>query len=282
MNSENIPFFRKCSFFFQSALGRMARREEAVQGLHEHHQTVFEHIQQLRAHVMRAVVWLVIFSGVCFGFMSPILTYLKKPYELFLHTSTNQAAQNLTSISIFEVMTVNFKICFFIGFALSLPFIVYELWKFVSPALYPAEKKCASVVLLASLMLFYAGLSFGYFLIIPYFFENALSWASHYASVMITYESYFNTLTTMLLIFAVIFEVPVILSLLGLAGLLPSSVLSKNRRVAFLLCFILGAILAPPDVVSLCLVAIPMYLMVEISIFCLKKIERKRELPNPL
>ncbi len=81
----------------------------------------------------------------------------------------------------------------------------------------------------------------------------------------------------MLLIFAVVFEVPVALSLLGLAGILPSYVLAKNRKIAFLACFILGAILAPPDVVSLCLVAIPMYFMVEVSIYSLKQIERRKK-----
>ena len=94
---------------------------------------------------------------------------------------------------------------------------------------------------------------------------------------MITYENYFNSLITMMLIFGAVFEVPVILSLLGLAGILPSETLIKNRKIAFLGCFIIGAILSPPDVISLCLVSIPMYLMVEISIYLIKKIEEKRK-----
>lgn len=279
MSTKNLKIFAYFSHLFNAGLARKARRESAVQGSGiQPNLSILDHIQQLRSHLMKALIWLVLFSLACFAFMKPILTYLKQPYELFLNTiKQTGATQNLTSISIFEVMTVNFKICFFLGFALSLPFIIYEIWKFVAPALYPVEKKIAGVVLIASIFLFYAGISFGYFLIIPYFFQNALAWASNYANVMITYESYFNTLTTMLLIFAVVFEVPVVLSLLGLAGILPSRVLAKNRKIVFLGCFIIGAILAPPDVVSLCLVAAPMYVMVEVSIYSLKQIEKRKK-----
>jgi sec-independent protein translocase protein TatC len=277
MTQKRAPFFKTLSHVFRAGIERKVRRQVFIEGVHENTLSFIEHVQQLRSHVVRSFIWMFVFSGLCFGFMSPLLTYLKKPYDVFLNSSSSQHAANLMSISIFEVMTVNFKICFFIGFALSLPFILFELWKFVSPALYHSEKKVARFILFVSLILFYSGILFGYYMIIPYFFQNALSWASHYASVMISYESYFNTLTTMLLIFAIIFEVPVALSLLGLAGILPSSLLAKNRRICFLGCFILGAILAPPDVVSLCLVSFPMYLMVEISIYSLKKIEQKKE-----
>ncbi len=270
-------FFRALPGVFKSALARKAKREGLVSA-DGTSIPMMAHIQQLRQHVVRALIWVVVFSLVCFGFMKPVISYLKRPYDLFLQTTPHGATQNLTSLSVFEVMTVNFKLCFFIGFAASLPFILFELWKFVSPALYPAEKKIGATLVFFSVALFYAGLAFSYYLIIPYFFQSALLWASTYATVMLTYESYFNTLTTMLLIFAAVFEVPVFLSLLGLAGLLPSRVLTKNRKIVFLGCFIVGAILAPPDALSLCLVALPMYGMVEISIVILKKIEKKRQL----
>ena len=275
MSAQGIKFFQYLSHMLNTALSRKARRESVVHNVTANNLSILEHVQQLRSHIMRSLIWLIIFSFTTLLFMQPILTYLKQPYELFLNTGgKNSISQNLIATSIFEVMTINFKICFFIGFALSLPFILYELWKFVSPALYTSEKKIAGCVLIASVFLFYSGVLFGYFLIIPYFFNSALTWASHYSNVMITYESYFGTLTTMLLIFAIVFEVPVVLSLLGLAGLLPSRVLAKNRKIAFLACFIIGAILAPPDVFALCLVAIPMYFMVEISIYSLKQIEK--------
>lgn len=238
---------------------------------------LMDHIQDLRRHVVHILIWILAASGLCLVFMNPIFSFLKHPYDTFLLESKAQnISQNLTSIGIFEVMTVNFKICFLIGFMISLPMILYEIWKFISPGLYPYEKKIAIISVFSSIFLFYFGILFGFFAIIPFFFKNALMWASQYATVMITYESYFNSLITMVLIFAIVFEIPVVFSLLGLAGILPSETLVKNRKIAFLLCFIIGALLAPPDVASLCLVAVPMYLMVEISIQLIRQIEKKR------
>lgn len=267
------------SSIFNAGLQRKAQREAALCGQDESQMSLFDHIKELRKHAIRAVTWVAVFSTIAFIFMEPLIFFLKKPYDAVLTELKLQGlTQNLSSISIFEVITVNFKICFLIGFVFSLPFILFEIWKFIAPALYAQEKKIAKFSVLSSLVLFYLGISFGFFLIIPYFFSNALGWASQYAQVMITYENYFNSLITMLLIFGIVFEVPVILSLLGLAGILQANTLIKNRRIAFLSCFIIGAILSPPDVISLCLVSIPMYLMVEISIFIIKKIEQKRHL----
>ncbi len=265
-----MSFSKKISSIIQAGLKRKYQREIAVG--EKHSSTIISHIQALRHHAVRACFWFILCSALTCLFMRPILNFLKKPYEQFNH----EAHQGqLTALSIFEVMTVNIKVCFFLGFALSLPAILGEIWKFVSPALYPDEKKWGIVLVISSVFLFYIGISFSYFLIVPYFFQNALSWASSYAFVMISYENYFQTLTTMILIFAAVFEIPVILSLLGLVGILPAKVLINNRKIIFLLCFIIGAVLAPPDVFSLCLVAIPMYIMIEISILILKKIETK-------
>jgi sec-independent protein translocase protein TatC len=270
--------FQYVSTAFNAGLQRKAKREAVLSGNEDSQMSLFDHIRELRKHALRAVLWLSAFSGISFLFMEPLIHFLKKPYDsVLLNLKQQGITQNLSSISIFEVITVNFKICFLIGFALSLPFMAREVWNFVAPALYEKEKKIALISVVASVFLFYLGISFGFFLIIPYFFSNALSWASQYALVMITYENYFNSLITMMLIFGTVFEVPVILSLLGLAGILPSETLIKNRKIAFLGCFIIGAILSPPDVISLCLVSIPMYLMVEISIHLIKKIEDKRK-----
>lgn len=270
--------FQYLSSALNSALERKSKRTAAVTGQDEGQMSLFEHIQELRQHIVRAAIWLVAASGLSFLFMGYIIGFLRQPYDAFVeHTKKLGIVHDLTSIGVFEVMTVNFKICFLVGFAVSLPFTVREVWRFIRPALYDAERRIGLTALVSSIFLFYAGLCFGYFLIIPYFFRGALGWASRYASVMITYESYFNALVTMMLIFAAIFEVPVVLSLLGLANVLPSSVLSKNRKVVFLVSFLVGAVLAPPDVLSMCLVSVPLYLMVEASIFIIRYIEKGRE-----
>lgn len=242
---------------------------------------LFEHIQILRKHLLRALLWVIGFSCLAFLFMEPIISYLKHSYQVFLYssqssTSNLQISTDLTAISVFEVMTMNIKIAFVIGLILSLPFVVIEIWNFVSPGLYKHERFFARLMLILSLVFFYSGILFGYYLIIPFFFKSALFWASKYANVMITYNSYFNTLTMMVLIFGIIFEVPVILSLLGISGVLTSETIVKNRRFAFLGSFIVGAILAPPDVLSMCLIALPLYAMIEISILFVRFFETKK------
>ncbi|MBX9703799.1 MAG: twin-arginine translocase subunit TatC [Silvanigrellaceae bacterium] len=237
--------------------------------------TIFEHIQELRTSLIKSLGFLIFFSLIAMCFMQEIISFLQTPYHKAIEKVAKVIGTNkLTAINVFEVMTVNIKVCFLVGFIFGLPFILWEIWKFVSPALYPREKSIAVTFLGASIILFYLGIYCGYSFIIPLFFENALVWASQYAHVTITFENYFNTLITMVMIFGIIFEVPVILSLLGALGILPAATLKKYRRILFLASFIIGAILAPPDVLSMCLIALPLYAMIEISIFIIDKIKK--------
>ncbi len=244
----------------------------------------FEHIKILRRHIIRAVLLIVAGSGLAFLFMEHIIQYLERPYHAFLsqHQTSKDTvyalSENLTAINVFEVMTMNIKIAFFIGMILAVPFVILEIWNFVKPALYKGERLIVGAISACSILLFYTGIVFGYFLIIPFFFKSALSWASQYAHVMLTYQSYFNTLMVMVLIFGIIFEVPVILSLLCLSGIINANTIKQNRRIAFLLSFIIGALLAPPDAISMCLIALPLYGMIEISILIMIAIEKRKSL----
>jgi sec-independent protein translocase protein TatC len=279
MSHTSFKPFKYLSRIFHAGLNKKLKRQACIEGDHSLKISFLDHIQELRKHVIRATIWFSFFCTLSFIFMKPLVAFLKKPYDsLLFFVKQQQASPELSAMSIFEVMTVNFKICFLVGFAASLPFFAREIWKFVSPALYKKEKKVVAVSLCSSVALFYAGLCFGFFLIIPYFFQTCLQWADQYAAVMITYENYFNALITMMLIFCAVFEVPVFLALLGLVGILSSQFLVENRKVSFLACFIIGAFLSPPEVLSLCLVAFPLYAMVEISIYIIKKIEKSKKL----
>jgi sec-independent protein translocase protein TatC len=238
------------------------------------------HVQELRKHLIRIVVFYALASIICLIFSEEIIPFLYNPLHKF-HINDSVETLTLNSIGVFEVIMTNFKIAFILGFIISLPLLLFEFWNFVSPGLYKKERKQAKSYLILGLFLFYIGISFGFFFIIPLFFENALSWSSKYTNVMLTFESYFNVLITMTLIFGLIFEVPVILSILCMVGVISSELMSKNRRIAFLTSCILGAILSPPDVLSLFLVSIPIYVMFEFSLLLMKKIERSRDLkPN--
>ena len=232
------------------------------------------HIIELRKHIVRSLLWFLFFVIISMSFMEHVVAFLRRPYEMY-QKSIGKSPQ-LMSIGLFEVVMMNFKICLIVGLVASAPFMIRELWRFVSPALYENERKIALPVVVSSVFLFFAGISFGFFVIVPVFLSNTLEWASQYASVILTVENYFSSLTTMVMIFGIIFEVPVVMSLLGLAGLLKSETLAKNRRVVLLGSFILGAVISPPDVFSQTVVSVPLYLMIELSVYALRYIERRR------
>ncbi|MEY4065398.1 MAG: twin-arginine translocase subunit TatC [Pseudomonadota bacterium] len=271
--------------------------------------SIVAHISELRKHIVRALYWYLAFMVIAFVNMKMIIRFLQLPYTCYsyLISQANQAgeslqqalqkfsdfvnwpshcltaaaassatAQNLKTIGLIEVMWVNMKMCLIAAGVLGLPFILRELWLFVSPALYERERKMAVGLVIASLVLFYVGIFFGFFVIVPAFLSQTLQWAAEYASVEMTYENYFGSLTTLVMIFGVIFQVPVVVTLLGFVGLVKSSHITGNRKIIFLASFILGAIISPPDVFSQVLVSVPLYLMCEISVFALRAIERSR------
>ena len=302
------------SSFFKKGVQRKIDRQKEVQGDNFARQgaemSLVSHIGELRKHIVRAVKWYVLLCCIAFWFMKPIIQFSQLPYTCygFILAEASKAgeslqlalekfgsffswptqclsataavastAKTLKTIGLIEVMWVNFKMCMIIAAVLGAPFIMRELWLFIAPALYERERKIASWLIISSIGLFYVGILFGFFLIVPAFLAQTLQWAADYAVVEMTYENYFGSLTTLVMIFGIIFEVPVVISLLGLVGLLKPHHITDNRRILFLASFIIGALLAPPDVFSQTLVAIPFYLMCEVSVFALRAIQKSRE-----
>ncbi|NBW82347.1 twin-arginine translocase subunit TatC [bacterium] len=271
--------------------------------------SIVGHISELRKHLVRSLYWFVACLGLGLWFMKPLIQFLQLPYtcygyllseaeragesvkiafEKFSHflvwpkeclsttAAAATAAKTLKTIGLIEVLWVNFKMVMIAAAVLAAPLMLRELWLFISPALYERERKLASILIVSSLVLFYTGLFFGFFLIVPAFISQTLQWAAEYATVEMTYENYFGSLTTMVMTFGVIFEVPVVISLLGLVGIVKPEHISKNRRIIFLSSFIIGAFISPPDVFSQTLVSVPLYLMCEISVIALKLIQKQK------
>lgn len=267
------------------------------------------HVSELRKHVVRSLYWYVGLICIGFVFMKPLMRFLQLPYTCYgylvaeanrageslqiafekfsnfmvwpreclsVTAASESAAKMLKTIGLIEVMWVNFKMVMIAAAVVGAPMILREIWLFISPALYDRERKIASALIVASLALFYTGLFFGFFLIVPAFLSQTLQWAAEYASVEMTYENYFGSLTTLVMMFGVIFEVPVVFSLLGLVGIVKPEHITKNRKIILLLSFIVGALISPPDVFSQTLVSVPLYLMCEVSVFALRLIQRNR------
>jgi sec-independent protein translocase protein TatC len=274
-----LSIFKSIAAVFNKGVQAKADRQSTIQSKAEalpKEMSLVEHLIDLRKHLVRSIGIFLGFTILAIIFMEPLIKYLRTPFEAY--QLSKGKSTKLMSIGLFEVILMNFKICLVVGIIASVPFILREIWLFVSPALYEAEKKMARPIILSSIGLFYAGISFGFFLIVPAFLSNTLEWAAPYADVNLTVESYFSSLSMMVMIFGIIFEVPVVLSLLGLIGILKSHHLANNRRIVILISFVIGAIISPPDVFSQFVVAVPLYAMIEISILALRVIEKKKAL----
>lgn len=254
--------------------GRQARASSQA-GMPGAEMSLVSHIVELRKHLVRALLWFFAFVILSLAFMKPLIAFLRKPYEAYM--IEKKLDPSLVSLDMFEVILMNFKVCFVVALILAAPFMIRELWRFVSPALYEHERKMAVPFVASSIALFYAGITFGFFVIVPAFLGNTLDWAANFdVKVTLSFENYFSSLSMMVMIFGIIFEVPVVMSLLGMVGILNSQMLIKNRRMVILVSFIIGAIVSPPDVMSQIIVSLPLYGMVEVSILALRFIEARR------
>ena len=256
----------------------------------------FEHIEELRWHLFRAmicilVVTIVVFVMKNFVFQEVILGPTTPDfitYQLFCEYLPQFCfyPQHLQIITrdIQEQFISHIKVSLWLGFIVSFPYILYELWRFIKPGLYKKEIKAARGMVFICSFLFLVGVSFGYFIIAPV----AITFLSTYSvspeiANTTTLNALVNSITMFTLPVGLIFETPVILYFLAKIGLVSSAFLSQYRRHAVLVIVIVAAVITPgPDVFSQMLVAIPLYLLYEVSIIVVKRIDKERKLQEEL
>ncbi len=201
-----------------------------------------------------------IFSGLLY-FANDIYTLLALP--LLKHLP---AGQGLISTNVVAPFFVPFELTFVVAFVLGVPLFLYQLWAFIAPALYVSERKLIWPLLLISTTLFYLGIGFAYFVIFPILFTFLTHAAPQGVLVSPDISQYLDFTLKLFLIFGVIFEVPVVTVLLIWTGVTSREKLRKIRPYAIVSAFVIGMLLAPPDVVSQTLLAVPLWLLFEAGI----------------
>lgn len=256
----------------------------------------FDHLEELRKHLIRSAISVVVFALLAFGMkellFDGILLAPKNTdfitYRFFCHLGENYSF--LKGLCIQEInftvanidMTGQFMqhltISLYAGLLLSFPYLVFELWLFIRPALHINERKAATGMVFYTSVLFFLGVAFGYFALAP---VSILFLGSYQVSAevanQITLSSYISTLTTMVLASGLIFELPMLAYFLARIGLLSSSFMRSNRRLAIVINMIVAAIITPSDIGSMFLMAMPLLLLYEVSILVVKRVEKKRE-----
>ncbi len=257
----------------------------------------FDHVEALRWHILRSVIAIalcaslvgayydVVFDKIILGITSkdfPTYQLMCKVGEK-LHIDSicidKDMPLELQNISMFGQVTLLFQYSIIIGFVLAFPYIIYELWRFVAPALNPEQQKKTSQIILACSFFFFVGVLFCYFIIIPFSVNFAVSFSiSDKIKNNFTVENYIDFFTVMLLSIGAIFELPMVVYFLSRIGILGAKTMRRVRRYAIVIILIASGIITPsPDVFTQCLVAVPIYFLYEFSIIIAARNDRKRE-----
>ncbi len=251
----------------------MTRPELEPDALNTAEMTIFEHLEEVRARLIRSLIALAIGFLISFAFAEQIFQFLSKPLIRALPDTKKQ----MVFTSLPEVFFVYIKVALFTGILLALPVIFYQIWKFVAPALYRNEKRYVLPFVFLSTVFFIAGTSFGYFEIFPWGFKFFIGFSSQDIQPMITLKDYLKFATRLLLAFGLIFEMPIIITFLARIGLVTPGMLNRNRKYAVLIIVILAAILTPPDVITQLMMAAPMWILYEISIISAWVVQKRRK-----
>jgi sec-independent protein translocase protein TatC len=267
---------------------------------------LMDHLIELRTRLIICVVALFIGFGVCFAFADQIFLFLVNPFtvaqkllaaqhagghhgpfDLLLALlglkeipATDTKALGLVYTAALEFFFTKLKLAGFGAVVLTFPVLAWQLYRFVAPGLYKNERGAFLPFLLASPFMFFLGAALVYYVMLPFVLWFSLSQQISTAGISIQLlpkvSDYLTLVTTLLLAFGLCFQLPVVVSLLGMAGIVSSKMLREGRRYAIVGVFIAAAILTPPDPISQMTLAIPMCLLYEISIWCVWLIERRK------
>ncbi len=223
-----------------------------------------QHLEELRKRLIYSGIAVLIATAICFFYSDKILYILVYPVHNLI--------ENLIFINPTEAFMAHLKSAFIAGILLSLPFTVYQLWKFVNPGLYQEERNVLKGATFWTVFLFLIGILFAYFLVVPIGIRFLLKFqeGSIPLQAQITLSSYLSFLIKLVTAFGLVFELPVVIYFLARLGIIDEKFLKRKRRLSIVFIFIISAILTPPDVFSQALLAMPLLLLYEFSIYVAK------------
>ena len=233
--------------------------------------SLVQHLEELRKRIFRALVAFVVAFLLCWAYHRQIFDFLQAPIEPYLPGN-----QKLSFFSVTEPFLLYFKTAALAAIFLASPFILAQVWGFIAPGLYQREKRYALPFILISTFFFLAGGAFAYFIAFPFAVEFLLGMGEGFQPV-IAATLYLRFLMTVILGLGLMFELPVVIFLASVLGLVTPGFLLKNFRWAVLLIFIAAALITPtPDIVNLCLFAVPTILLYLLGVLAAFVVDRRR------
>jgi len=225
------------------------------------------HIGEIRYRLIRVIIFFTILFVVCFSLSESILELLRYPIKDL----------DLVFISPTEVFFAHLKLSFFVSLALAVPFILYHVWEFISPGLKIVERRHTLPFVIFSTASFFCGALFAHFIILPIGLRFLLTYKASSLTPSVTLDYYLVFIARLILVFGIIFELPLIILFLTQIGVMKPEILTKNRKYGILIIFIIAAVLTPPDVITQILMAIPLLFLYEISIVVCRAAYRRKQ-----
>lgn len=222
--------------------------------------TLLSHLVELRGRLLKVAAAVVVVFVALLPFSRKIFSLVSEPLREVLPGNAMIATQ------VASPLLTPFKLTFFAAFFIAMPVVLYQVWSFVAPGLYKKEKRFAIPLLASSIILFYMGIAFAYFVVFPLMFGFFTSVAPEGVEVQTDIAQFLDFITTIVFAFGLAFEVPVATVLIVWTGLTTPEKLGKARPYVFLGAFIMGMFLTPPDVISQTLLAVPVYVLYELGI----------------
>lgn len=231
-----------------------------------------QHLEELRKRLIVCAIAIGVGFLISYFFKEQILQWLMKP---LLQALPKGEPHKLIYTAPHEAFVTYLKVSFIAGVGLATPVILFEMWRFMAPGLYEHEKRYLFPIVFLSTVFFVGGAMFGYFVVFPYGFQFFVSFANDFITPMISTREFTSFATRLLLAFGLVFEMPIVAFFLARLGLIDSQFLRRQRKYAIVLVFIIAAILTPPDVISQMLMAAPLIVLYEMSVWIVYFFGRK-------
>ncbi len=209
----------------------------------------------------------------CYLISEPILEWLRKP--LFDVLPVDQRKLYFTNL--FENFLTHLKVAGYTSIFLFSPFYFHQVWAFIAPGLYPRERKWVIPFIAAATLFFIGGAGFAYYVLFPVGFKYFVSYGAPTDVPMLTIDAYYSTCLKLLLLFGIAFELPVLVCLLGMLGIVDAQFLREQRRTAILMITVLSALFAPPDAVSMLLLGVPLVFLYEMAIWVVHAFNKSKK-----
>ena len=230
------------------------------------------HLTELRDRLLRAILSVLIVFIVLFPFANEIYAFVSEPLRALLPEGASMIATEVAS-----PFLTPFKLTLFTALFVSMPYVLFQIWAFVAPGMYQREKRFAMPVMASSVVLFYLGAAFAYFVVFPLIFAFFTSVGPEDITIMTDINRYLDFVLKLFFAFGIAFEIPIAALLLIWTGITTPDDLAKKRPYSVVGCFVFGMLLTPPDVISQSLLALPMWLLFEAGVLAGRLLLRNRD-----